>query len=102
MKSLWHQFLGAALLPLLIFAGQIDLGGWFCADGTRCRPALAATCCCGCPEGAGAPGDCHARAGDQAHAAITGTPCHCYYDIQGIPSLLKAEQGFVDLASLPA
>lgn len=101
MHSFCRRFPVGLLLPLFLLAGLLGHGGWFCADGSYCAPALAITCCCGCPEGTVAIRDaCCAdeRGAEEGDALSTGS-CGCYYQADDAAlSALHPPQILNDLA----
>jgi hypothetical protein len=102
MPTFRNRLLGVALLPLLIWAQLTGFGGWFCANGTRCEPAFAATCCCGSVQGSSVPDECCADRTGSGRASIARAPCGCYYDAQGIDCLLRAARTLKTASPLPA
>ena len=82
------RFTACLLLPLYLTVGLLGSGGWFCADGTHCRPAAAATCCC--DDRAAAPVDDCCPSPARSHSIGTaGATCGCYYQDQSRDSLVK-------------
>src|SRR5262245_36954393 len=102
MRSFWHRFCGAALLPLLILAGIVGPGGWFCADGSQCKPWFATTCCCGCDASDSACDDSCAAPADAAAVALAAPSCFCYYHAEETPPPLKAVPTGHSIMALPS
>lgn len=102
MRFCWHRFLGVALVPLFILAGLIEPGGWFCANGSRCEPAFAVTCCCG----SAVPGErtdaCCADAPSSAGSVVTEHRCGCYHQADAPLPLLKTAHTFQTVPILVA
>ncbi len=89
MRVRTRRAIGAAFLSLLIAVSFLATGGWFCADGHACMPALSPVCCDGC----GAESAATASTGGEIGGATPGAP-HlsregrgCYRDLSDPPAL---------------
>jgi hypothetical protein len=90
------------LLSLLIAASFLTAGGWFCADGRACLPALSPACCCG-DEGPGASIAAHTaeRCDDAACGdCLSAQECGCYRDLPALASLPAAAFALLAVPSL--
>lgn len=103
MQTHTRRAIRAALLSLFIAASFLTTGGWFCADGRACLPALSPTCCCG-----GAAGDASAPAVEggadlcadaDCESRLTEGGCGCY---RGLPAIASQLAGPHAPTALPA
>jgi hypothetical protein len=81
---------GAAFLALLIAASFLTTGGWFCADGRACLPALAPTCCCGEEAKHGVAAGEERCDSESDATCLTPGDCGCYQDLASVATALRA------------
>lgn len=81
-----RRLTAVALLPLLLLVSLSGMGGWQCADGSPCRPAVSLTCCCGAEA---PPADDCCLAERQGHdASRIGAACGCHFHAETADTLL--------------
>src|SRR5688572_21046201 len=94
----------AALLSLLIAASFLTTGGWFCADGRACLPALSPTCCCGNESTGASTASSAVEFCDDAACGecLSAQECGCYRDLPALASLpMVARIAMAEPAPLP-
>jgi hypothetical protein len=102
MRTRTRRTYGAAFLALLIALSFLTTGGWFCADGQACLPALAPTCCCGGEEDHSAAVGGELCDSESCPTCLTRGDCGCYQDYASVATAMRSERFVVDApAALP-
>jgi hypothetical protein len=104
MQVRTRRTIRAAFLSLLIAVSFLATGGWFCADGHACMPALSPVCCDGCGAESAATASTGAEIGDATPGApyLSREGRGCYRDLSDAPALTCiARIFFVVPAALP-
>jgi hypothetical protein len=102
MRTRIRRTIGALFLSLFIAASFLTTGGWFCADGRSCRPALSPTCCCGAEGAATEATGVTSSDGTSRASTLSHGECGCYRDAATTATLLPDVRPFATApASLP-